>query len=187
LPFGKGKQFGGNAGRAEDLVIGGWQVTATTNYGSGLPWQPSYADCGQDEDVGVCRPNKGNSALWSMGGAPFNPITHSVQFYNPIPTMGAPCGSYGAWNRPCGGTLGNTGPSYLYGPRSFTTDASVMKNFGLTERVTMQFRMDAFNLFNHPVLGGVGSCIDCSGSGLITNIDGNTTMRALQFALRLTF
>ena len=39
----------------------------------------------------------------------------------------------------------------LNGPRSFTTDASIMKNFNLTERFTLQFRMDAFNLFNHPV------------------------------------
>ena len=54
-----------------------------------------------------------------------------------------------------------------------------MKDFGLTERFNLQFRMDAFNLFNHPVLALPGTCIDCSGSGLITNIDGNTTMRAL--------
>jgi hypothetical protein len=126
-------------------------------------------------------------ALWSMGGGSLNPITHSVQFYTPIPSMTTPGASYGAWARPFGGTLGDTGPNVLTGPRSFTTDASVMKDFGLTERFKMQFRMDAFNLFNHRVLAQPGTCIDCTGSGLITNIDGNTTMRALQFALRLTF
>jgi hypothetical protein len=187
LPFGKGKMFGSNAGRAENLIIGGWQVTSTTNYSSGLPFTPSYSSCGSDEDVNVCRPNKGNLAQWSMGGAGLNPITHSVQFYTPIQSMATPCTNYGAWSRPCGGTLGDTGPNFLTGPRSFTTDASVMKDFGLTERFNLQFRMDAFNLFNHPVLAQPGSCIDCSGSGLITNIDGNTTMRALQFALRLSF
>jgi hypothetical protein len=187
LPFGKGKQFGGNAGRAENLIIGGWQVTATLNYSSGLPFNASYSACGSDEDVNVCRPNKGNLALWSMGGQGLNPITHSVQFYTPITTMTTPCTNYGAWSRPCGGTLGDTGPLPLTGPRSFTTDASIMKDFGLTERFNLQFRMDAFNLFNHPVLALPGTCIDCTGSGLITNIDGNTTMRALQFALRLQF
>jgi hypothetical protein len=187
LPFGKGKMFGGGAGRAENLIIGGWQVTATANYSSGLPFNASYSSCGSDEDVNVCRPNKGNMALWSMGGAGLNPITHSVQFYTPIASMTTPCASYGAWSRPCGGTLGDTGPNVLTGPRSFTTDASVMKDFLLTERFNLQFRMDAFNLFNHPVLALPGTCIDCSGSGLITNIDGNTTMRALQFALRLSF
>src|SRR5262249_3149611 len=38
LPFGKGKSFAGNAGRLEDLFIGGWQVTGTTNWSGGLPW-----------------------------------------------------------------------------------------------------------------------------------------------------
>jgi len=188
LPFGKGKEFGGNAGRAEDLIIGGWQVTSTLNYSAGLPFTPQYQNCGQDEDVGVCRPNKGNLALWSMGGQGFNPITHSVTFFNPVPTMTTPCASYGAWARPCGGSLGDTGPLFLVGPRAFSTDASVMKNFGLTERFNLQFRMDVFNLFNHPVLGGPDTHIDAGGNaGLITGLDANANMRALQFALRLSF
>jgi hypothetical protein len=62
----------------------------------------------------------------------------------------------------------------------------------------MQFRMDAFNIFNHPVLGfnsnQGNTCIDCSGNaGQITDIEldaspGSTTgMRQLEFALKLTF
>ena len=62
-----------------------------------------------------------------------------------------------------------------------------------------QFRMDVFNLFNHPVLGfngnqsGSGQCIDCSGNGNITDIEadaspGSTTgMRQLEFALKISF
>ena len=34
--FGKGKTFGGGAGKAENLIIGGWQVTTTTNYQCGI-------------------------------------------------------------------------------------------------------------------------------------------------------
>jgi len=197
LPFGKGKQFGGNAGRAEDLIIGGWQITSTTNYSSGLPYTASYNECNSDEDVGVCNPNKGNRALWSMGGGSFNPVTHTVTFFTPVPNMTLPCKAYGPWARPCPGTLGDAGTDSLYGPRSFTSDASIMKNFSLTERFALQFRMDVFNLFNHRVLGGnnINWCIDCMSStgqlqgnaGLVTDIDPNTTMRELQFALRLSF
>jgi hypothetical protein len=199
LPFGKGKQFGGNAGKAENLIIGGWQITSTTNWSAGLPFTPSYNECNSDEDVGVCRPLKGNLALWSMGGGSLNPITHTVTFFTPIQEMGTPCTTFGAWGRPCPGTLGNTGPFFLSGPRSFTTDASIMKNFNLTERFALQFRMDAFNLFNHRVLNfnsnAGNTCIDCmtstgsllNNAGLVTDIDPNTTMRELQFALRLTF
>ena len=40
LPFGKGKQFGGNASTLENMFIGGWQVTSTSNWSSGLPFTP---------------------------------------------------------------------------------------------------------------------------------------------------
>jgi len=200
LPFGKGKQFGGNASGAMNQIIGGWQITSTTNYSAGLPFTPSYNECNSDQDVGVCQPNKGNLALWSMGGGSLDPITHTVKFYTPIAPMAAAGTAYGAWARPTPGTLGNTGPYFLLGPRSFTTDMSVMKNFQLTERFTFQFRMDAFNVFNHRVLGYSGNqgntCIDClntatgqafNNAGLVTDIDPNTTMRELQFAVRLQF
>ncbi len=199
LPFGKGKQFGGGAGRAEDLVIGGWQVTSTFNWSAGLPFTATYNECGSDEDVSVCNPNKGNSALWSMGGGSLNPITHTVTYFTPIAQMTQNCTNYGAWGRPCAGTLGNAGTDSLYGPRSFTTDATIMKNFNLTERFALQFRMDVFNLFNHRVLNfnqnAGNTCVDCmsatgqllNNAGLVTDIDPNTTMRELQFALRLTF
>ena len=58
-----------------------------------------------------------------------------------------------------------------------------------------QFRMDVFNLFNHPVMGFNANqgnvCIDCGGNaGQITDIEadsspGSTTgMRQIEFALR---
>ena len=38
---------------------------------------------------------------------------------------------------------------YCRGPGLLDTDLSIDKNFKLTERVRMQFRMDFFNIFNH--------------------------------------
>jgi hypothetical protein len=81
----------------------------------------------------------------------------------------------------------------------FYADATIMKNFSITERVKAQFRMDAFNVFNHPVLGftanqgGTGQCIDCPGNGQINDIEHDaspgsaTGMRQLEFALRFSF
>jgi len=199
LPFGKGQMFGGNAGKAENLIIGGWQVSSNTNWSAGLPFTATYNECNSDQDVGICNPSKGNGSLWSMGGGPLNPITHTVTYFTPITNMSTPCATYGAWVRPCSGTLGNAGTDSLYGPRSFTTDATIMKNFALTERFALQFRMDVFNLFNHRVLNfnqnAGNTCVDCmspggqlqNNAGLVTDIDPNTTMRELQFALRLNF
>ena len=198
LPFGKGKSFVGNAGRAEDLIVGGWQITGTTNWSSGLPWTPSFNECGPEEDVGVCRPNKGSGSFPIGVGSLKHPpgSTPYRQFFTPVPDIVT---TPGPFTDPGFGNLGNIGFDSYHGPRVFYADAAIMKNFAITERVKAQFRMDAFNVFNHPVLGfnanqtGSGNCIDCSGSGQITNIEadaspGSTTgMRQLEFALKFSF
>ena len=48
------------------------------------------------------------------------------------------------------GTIGNEPLGYCHGPRFVTTDFTLQKNWKLTERVGLQFRLDTFNLFNHP-------------------------------------
>lgn len=212
LPFGKGKPFVGNAGRLQDALVGGWQITGTTNWSSGLPWTPSFSNCGQVNDLGLCRPNKAPGSLHISPGK-FNPQTHTVPFFTPIPTMAYastdlnPGTDTCTLSRPSGpgfampgcGQLGNIGFDSFHGPRVFFADAALMKNFAITERVKAQFRMDAFNVFNHPVLGfnanqtGSGNCIDCSGAGNVTDIEsdsspGSTTgMRQLEFALKIMF
>ncbi len=195
LPFGKGKRFLGDASRAENYLVGGWQITNTINWSSGLPWTPTTNECGGEQDVGICRPNKG-SGSFSMGpgslqqrssGGPY------VQYFTPLTSLGGPYTDAGS------GNLGNAGYNSLRGPAGFYSDLSVTKDIPIVgERVKAQFRMDAFNIFNHPVYAfsgnnGANSCIDCqntavsSNNGRITDIEAGTTMRELQFALRFTF
>jgi len=47
------------------------------------------------------------------------------------------------------GTFGNAPKGDCLGPGIANSDFSVYKNFELTERIGMQFRMEFFNLFNH--------------------------------------
>lgn len=206
LPFGKGKQFGSNAGRGVDEVIGGWQISGTINWAGGLPWTPglSGAVCNLEQDTGVCRPSKG-SGSFHVGAGHFNAATHSVVFFTPIvdscdPTTGIcslPSGN--GFADPGLNNIGNNGYDSFRGPRFFGADASISKNFPITERVKFQFRMDAYNVFNHPVLGfnqnqgGSGTCIDCANNGKVTDIEADSSpgspngMRQLQFGLRLSF
>lgn len=85
----------------------------------------------------------------------------------------------------------------MRGPRAFFSDLSLTKTLNITEKYKAQFRFDAFNVFNHPVLG-FGStqgntCVDCGGGGKITAIEADASpnapngMRQLQFGLRFTF
>ena len=74
---------------------------------------------------------------------------------------------------------------------------ALTKTFNITERFKAQFRFDAYNLFNHPVLGvsnNFNNCVDCGGSsGQISDIEADAApgspvgMRQLQFGVRLTF
>lgn len=190
LPFGKGKPYLGNSSRAMDYLVGGWQLSNTTNWSSGLPWTPSFAECGTEQDVGICRPNKG-SGSFRTGVGSLDPATHTITYFTPVPNIVT---NPGAFTDPGVGNLGNIGRNSFYGPAGFYSHLSAVKKFRITEKLTAQFRADAFNVFNHPVYAfsannGASTCIDCQGgnNGKITSLEGGTTMRQLQFAIRFDF
>jgi Carboxypeptidase regulatory-like domain len=194
LPFGKGKQFMGGVSKGLNYVVGGWQLSNTTNWSSGLPWTPSFNECGSEEDVGVCRPDRGVTSFPSGVGSLHTPPGSQpyIQYFTPVPNITTTTG--GPFLDPGKGNLGNYGHASLWGPAGFYSDLSVAKNFPITERFQLRFQMDAFNVFNHPVYAfsqnnGATSCIDCQGgtTGQITNLEDGTNMRQLQFALRFQF
>jgi hypothetical protein len=49
------------------------------------------------------------------------------------------------------GQIGNAGVGICSGPPTRNVDLGVDKNFKITEHITAQFRMEFFNLFNHPL------------------------------------
>jgi len=211
LPFGRGMSYANGVGRAVDTIIGGWQISGTMNWSSGLPWTPtlSSAICNFENDVAtndsVCRPSKGPGSFhYGAGSFVHNNTGHYVQYFNPLvnasgKSLLAGGGALDGFADPGLNHLGNAGYDTLWGPRFFGADASLAKNFTLTERAKLQFRVDAYNVFNHPVLGfnqnqgGSGTCIDCSGNGQINNIENDASpgspngMRQLTFGLRLSF
>jgi hypothetical protein len=212
LPVGKGKRFMGDIGRAGELLIGGWQLSNTLTYGTGLPWTPSLQNCGQISDAGPCRPNKvGNQQLTTgltrnTGGTFwFTPVTTLSQNLPEIKTSAVDltgtsdsCQTVrptaGPFALPACGQIGNVGFNSYVGPHAFYDDMSLSKNFNITERFKAQFRFDAYNVFNHPVLGiPSNTCVDCAGGGVINDIEADGSpgspvgMRQLQFGFRFTF
>jgi hypothetical protein len=207
LPVGKGKMFLANSPRAIDEVVGGWQVNGDTTWESGLPYTPTYFECGQDQDIDTnfgspgtssdCRPNK--VSAFSEGVGPLNPVTHSRTYFTPVAPLSSYGSTSGAFARPAFGTIGNVGRTSLAGPREYFADASLFKDFPVTERVKAQFQFQVYNLFNHAPLGLPSAtnarCIDCTTGepGLITGVDsavsgsGLPYMRTLQFGARFEF
>jgi hypothetical protein len=75
----------------------------------------------------------------------------------------------------------------LIGPGKNNLDLGVHRSFPIPVRETMrlEFRAEAFNLFNHPQFGLPGTTIGNPGAGIMSST--SVANRIVQMALRLTF
>ncbi len=181
LPFGRGKKYLSGISKPVDYAIGGWQFNSNTTIQSGLPFTPSYRDCGIERDTGPCRPD--------LIGDPQTGGDQNM-FFNATP-IGSPGSAFG---RPTIGTFGNVGKNQLRGPKYWRTDASLFKEFRFTESKQLEFRIEAVNVFNHVNLDLPDSNIGVPGNnntnaGRITGTAyGNgDPQRNFQFALKFKF
>ncbi len=63
-----------------------------------------------------------------------------------------------------------------------------MKKVLAGEQVSVEFRAEAFNIFNHVNLGNPDSCVDCGpNDGVISGTAPGAAMRWWQFGLRIAF
>jgi len=191
LPFGKGKKWVSDAGRAEDLLIGGWSINSATTIGSGLPFTPGLSDCGPEIDSGPCRAELvGSVRNGTRSGDPrasgywFETATTAL---NAQVCKGAAPITSGPWSQAGCDSFGNVGRNSFRGPKLFNTDFSVFKSFSITEQVKTQFQFSAYNFFNHVNLDRPNGCVDCSGGGSIGGLAFGSTMRRLQFGLKVNF
>lgn len=97
-----------------------------------------------------------------------------------------------AFRAPANGTWGNLGRNAVRGPRLWQADVALAKRTAITEQLSVEFRAEAFNLFNRAQFGNPQGNSSRSDFGLIrsTANDGATgtgTSRQLQFMLRLAF
>jgi len=89
------------------------------------------------------------------------------------------------------GTQGNLGQMTFEMPGSYRFDANLSKTFRISETKSLQFRMDAVNVLNHPnPLPAAGATISMNSTsggdfGYLTNP--KTGTRAFQGQLRFTF
>ena len=129
--------------RSASRLTKGWELSALFSYNSGFPFTV-YSGLGSTSTGS----NTGNSLdRANLVGDPFSGIvqpanspgllTNGVQWINPNAFVS---------NAP--GTFGNTRRNQFYGPTFKTVDFSVIKNTAITERVSAQFRVEMFNVFN---------------------------------------
>jgi hypothetical protein len=160
-------RFSGNAFLHH--VVGNWELNGIVTLESGVPF--TVVD-GVDQSLdGVAgdRPNQVGdpNGPWSNHGQ------EVAQYFNT---------SAFVLNSP--GTFGTAGRNTLIGPGLFNVDYSMTKTFPIHESVNLQFRAEAFNLFNHANFDNPNSTLNSPLYGRITTAE---PPRVLQFALRLAF
>lgn len=98
------------------------------------------------------------------------------------------------------GRFGNAPRNFVRGFAAWQVDFGLRRQFSLGERLKLQLRGEAFNLFNHPNFGAVGQYLFAGPSffgraqnTLNSNLGGLNALyqmggpRSLQFSLRLSF
>jgi hypothetical protein len=90
-----------------------------------------------------------------------------------------------AFQNPAPGQIGNEGATIrLYGPSAWNFDAALWRTFPLREKLKMDFRLEAFNLFNHTRLNNPNTTINNNNFGKITS---SQDPRIMQAALKVNF
>jgi hypothetical protein len=178
LPFGRGKQFGGDWSGPANAILGGWSVNVIERILSGFPvfvydsvnnsgvhFQDNFANWNRPDQI--CDPKSSHPTL--------------KQWFNTQCFVHAPPGQLGTASR-----------TPVYGPDFVNTDFSAIKNFRIRETLSAQFRAEFFNLFNHPQFNTPGlsstpgaDLSSPSTFGAVTSTVNNP--RVIQFALKLNF
>jgi len=142
----------------------GWTVTSQLMTGSGLPITPIYlAPVAGTGVTGILRP--------SLTGAP---VTAPAGYYlNPA-----------AYALPAPGQWGNAGRNSVMGPGQFNLAAAVARTFQWTERLSLDWRIDASNVLNRETFTGVNTILGGQQFGLPNLAN---TPRKIQSTLRLRF
>jgi hypothetical protein len=184
LPVGKGKRLNINNGFA-NAIIGGWQVGGILTLQSGIPQTITIGGVdNSNTQSGYDRP-----IATGVGSSISNP--NPAGWYNRAAFVEAPFG-----------TFGNVGRDTATAPGVYVINAELHKNFVMpyNEHHQVQFRAEAFNLFNHPNWGGPNANILAGaqtpgqpatyphqGFGSINTLAFGIPMRQLQLGLKYTF
>ena len=212
LPFGSGKAFL-NGGGALAKIVGGWELSGIGTFHTGHPLTVTMNLNGSDNfrlpdgnDQTTQRPDLVPGVpLYLPGGVHYVPGGNgaTTSLLNPAAFQAPPLDSNGNFTR-----FGNAPNGVARTINIWQVDFSLTKETKLTERVEMEFAVQAFNIFNHVQLGdpstnldfdpgnqngGTGNLssgnfgsITSSVNGLGTNT-GTGLPRQLQFMLRFKF
>src|SRR5438132_1404366 len=168
LPFGDGKRFAKSGVGA--AILGGWQISSIINKSSGFPRNVTTGADNSNTGGGQDRPNA------VAGQTPNLPSDQRtiLKWFNTA-----------AYVPNARGTWGDVGRNTVIGPGIFRIDASIIRNFRITNSKGVQFRLEAFNVLNNPIWNDPNTTVTSPTYGQITST--RTPMREVQLGLKFMF
>jgi hypothetical protein len=191
--------------RALGTVLGGWQWNGILSFQSGAHWAPfrgGFFSGPEFEDygTGACDPATFDPTRCFNVGSDYN--LDGVANDRPNAIADHVNATHAQWadgfnlpdgffTAPCLGCVGNLGRNTFVGPGYWAVDTSIFKNFRLSDRFRLQFRAEAFNVFNHTnfQLGTTTTPLDTANlnNPHFGQAEGTSNPRQLQFGLKLSF
>lgn len=167
LPFGRGRRFLNNNAMLDE-AIGGWTMSLTFVGQGGHPFTPSMASSSNSfENTGAGSfkwyPNQIGTIMASGQSGTIN------QWFNDTPAGDGV--TFGAFQQPTPGTLGNNHRNDIYGPGLHVINGSIHKTFRIFERVSFDLAANATNLVNHPSFADPDATVGAGHHAQITVVN----------------
>jgi hypothetical protein len=157
----------------------GWTISGITRISTGFPIR-LHADT--DNSLQGSEPNGVNN--YSLDRPDFTPGNLMI---NHDPRNGLPYFNTSLFSANPLGTPGTASRRFFYGPGQFNFDMALLRSFSVTESKTFQFRVEAFNVFNHTQFFGpnaVQGDFNSTNFGYVINA---APPRQVQAALKFVF
>jgi hypothetical protein len=199
IPVGRKQKLGGNMPKVLDAVLGGWMLSGQFNIQSGVPVVFGTDSFFSGADFALSK-DKQSLAQW------FD-TTQFIRF----PAKNTDISNYPAWTgiqslpgynfKPSASDTARNGvyqdfATYI---RNYPTrwadvrasrvnnvDTVISKNWSIRERVRIQYRFEAYNLFNHVRFGGPNTDPTSASFGKVDPTQQNNA-RLVQMALKLYY
>ncbi|HEY7351866.1 MAG TPA: TonB-dependent receptor [Terriglobales bacterium] len=181
LPFGRGQAFFGNWGRAQELVLGGWQLNSVFNAQTGTPVNVIRSSNG-DQFYSGLRPDLAGDPNLPKSQRTLDHYFNTAAFDS---TRFDTCDT--STNPGCNFLSGSAGRNLITGPGYINLNLSLFKEFALTEHAKLQTRLETFNTLNTPHFQNpVGDQSNPLQFGTIPHTT-RDNMRILQLAAKVIF
>jgi hypothetical protein len=184
--------------RLERLVLNDWEIAPLMHIQSGTAINVTSGQDNSLTDVGNDRPNR-VAGVNPIAEAQFRKVNTPAtrEYLNPNAFQQvwqtAGCASASAAGCTALGTYGDVGRNAFRGPVYFQLDSQISRIFPIHESLALDFRLEAFNMLNHPNFNTPGSSTLTSSSfgevtGLASNGTNNTFgARVFQGVVKLSF